>query len=118
MCVTDRHDMTIAVKTALNPNTTNQPIKYSDNRGSAIRHIGLNRQFHDYRFIHVQSSTAFTGHELWQYPWVLSFFQENYNLYLYTDLLVTGFGNSVCFNSTLMPYWQKNVKYVVTLQII
>ena len=25
MCVTDRHDMTLAVKLALNPNTTNQP---------------------------------------------------------------------------------------------
>ena len=25
MCVTDRHDMTLAVKVALNPNTTNQP---------------------------------------------------------------------------------------------
>ena len=27
MCVTDRHDMTLAVKVALNPNTTNQPTK-------------------------------------------------------------------------------------------
>ena len=26
MCVTDRHDMTLAVKVALNPNTTNQMI--------------------------------------------------------------------------------------------
>ena len=26
MCVTDRHDMTIAVKVVLNPDTTNQPI--------------------------------------------------------------------------------------------
>ena len=25
MCVTDRHDMTLAVKVALNPDTTNQP---------------------------------------------------------------------------------------------
>ena len=25
ICVTDRHDMTLAVKVALNPNTTNQP---------------------------------------------------------------------------------------------
>ena len=25
-CVTDRHDMTLAVKVALNPNTTNQPL--------------------------------------------------------------------------------------------
>ena len=25
MCVTDRHDMTLAVEVALNPNTTNQP---------------------------------------------------------------------------------------------
>ena len=25
MCVTDRHDMTLGVKVALNPNTTNQP---------------------------------------------------------------------------------------------
>ena len=25
MCVTDRHDMTLAVKVALNSNTTNQP---------------------------------------------------------------------------------------------
>ena len=25
MCVNDRHDMTLAVKVALNPNTTNQP---------------------------------------------------------------------------------------------
>ena len=29
MCVTDRHDMTFAVKVALNPNTTNQPIQLS-----------------------------------------------------------------------------------------
>ena len=28
MCVTDRHDMTLAVKVPLNPNTTNQPIKH------------------------------------------------------------------------------------------
>ena len=31
MCVTDRHDMTLAVKVALNPNTTNttyQPTNY------------------------------------------------------------------------------------------
>ena len=27
-CVTDRHDMTLAVKVALNPNTTNQPTKF------------------------------------------------------------------------------------------
>ena len=27
MCVNDRHYMTLAVKVALNPNTTNQPIK-------------------------------------------------------------------------------------------
>ena len=27
ICVTDRHDMTLAVKVALNPNTTNQPTK-------------------------------------------------------------------------------------------
>ena len=26
MCGTDRHDMTLVVKVALNPNTTNQPI--------------------------------------------------------------------------------------------
>ena len=26
MCITDRNDMTLAVKVALNPNTTNQPI--------------------------------------------------------------------------------------------
>ena len=26
-CVTDRHDMTLAVKVALNPNTTNQPLE-------------------------------------------------------------------------------------------
>ena len=25
MCITDSHDMTLAVKVALNPNTTNQP---------------------------------------------------------------------------------------------
>ena len=25
MCVTDRHDMTLTVKVALKPNTTNQP---------------------------------------------------------------------------------------------
>ena len=30
MCVTDRHDMTIAVKVALNPNTTNQPTKLKE----------------------------------------------------------------------------------------
>ena len=29
MCVTDRHDMTLAVKMVLNPNTTNQPIEVS-----------------------------------------------------------------------------------------
>ena len=30
MCITDRHDMTLAVKVALNPNTTNQPTDISD----------------------------------------------------------------------------------------
>ena len=30
MCVTDRHDMTLAVKVALNPNTTNQPTNWAD----------------------------------------------------------------------------------------
>ena len=30
MCVTDRHDMTLAVKVALNPNTTNQPKFYAN----------------------------------------------------------------------------------------
>ena len=25
MCITESHDMTLAVKVALNPNTTNQP---------------------------------------------------------------------------------------------
>ena len=29
MCVTDRHDMTLAVKVALNPNSTNQPTNNS-----------------------------------------------------------------------------------------
>ena len=28
MCVTDHHDMTVAVKVALNPNTTNQPTHF------------------------------------------------------------------------------------------
>ena len=28
MCVTDRHDMTLAVKVVLNANTTNQPTKF------------------------------------------------------------------------------------------
>ena len=28
MCVTDHHDITLAVKVALNSNTTNQPIKH------------------------------------------------------------------------------------------
>ena len=28
MCITDRHDMTLAVKVALNPNTTNQHINF------------------------------------------------------------------------------------------
>ena len=28
MCVTDHHDMTLAVKVALNPNTTNEPTNY------------------------------------------------------------------------------------------
>ena len=28
MCVTDSHDMTLAVKVALNPNTTNQPYEW------------------------------------------------------------------------------------------
>ena len=27
MCISDRHDMTLAVKVTLNPNTTNQPVK-------------------------------------------------------------------------------------------
>ena len=35
MCVTDRHDMTLAGKVALNPNTTNQP-KNSGERSRAI----------------------------------------------------------------------------------
>ena len=30
MCVTDRYDMKLAVKVALNPNTTNQPIHFND----------------------------------------------------------------------------------------
>ena len=29
MCVTDRHNMTLALKVALNPNTTNQPSQLS-----------------------------------------------------------------------------------------
>ena len=29
MCVTDRHDMTLAVTVVLNPNTTNQPMYVS-----------------------------------------------------------------------------------------
>ena len=28
MCATDRHDTTLALKVALNPNTTNQPIVF------------------------------------------------------------------------------------------
>ena len=30
MCVTDRYVMNLAVKVALNPNTTNQPIHFND----------------------------------------------------------------------------------------
>ena len=40
MCVTDRHDMTLAVKVALNPNTTNQPretiLTVSDPTGESV----------------------------------------------------------------------------------
>ena len=32
MCVTDRHDITLAVKVAFNPNTTNQPTNASYTR--------------------------------------------------------------------------------------
>ena len=32
MCVTDRNDMTLAVKETLNPNTINQQIRYSMDR--------------------------------------------------------------------------------------
>ena len=31
--VTDSHDMTLAVKVVLNPNTTNQPTNYTENSG-------------------------------------------------------------------------------------
>ena len=33
MCVTDRHDMTLVVKVALNPNTTNQPANHRIYKG-------------------------------------------------------------------------------------
>ena len=36
LCVTDRHDMTLAVKVALNTNTTNQPTIHTNNMKSAI----------------------------------------------------------------------------------
>ena len=29
MCITDHHDITLAVKVVINPNATNQPIVYS-----------------------------------------------------------------------------------------
>ena len=35
ICVTDRHDMTLVVKVALNPNTTNQPTNLTDNFSSS-----------------------------------------------------------------------------------
>ena len=43
MFVTDRHDMTLAVKVALNPNTTNQPITIApvDHLLNAIQKLGL-----------------------------------------------------------------------------
>ena len=37
-CVTDRHDMTLAVKVALNPNTTNQRYKWGL-YGEGLRHL-------------------------------------------------------------------------------
>ena len=46
MCVTDRHDMTLAVKVALNPNTTNQlsqkdgTLWYKDNPGKPNTTLG------------------------------------------------------------------------------
>ena len=37
MCVTDHHDVTLAVKVALNPNTTNQRIQaHYQKRGSSV----------------------------------------------------------------------------------
>ena len=41
MCVTDRHDMTLAVKVALNPNTTNQLKIYSCGQYCEKRRICL-----------------------------------------------------------------------------
>ena len=42
VCVTDRHDMTLVVKVALNPNTTNQP-------SSALVHL-VNFQLSYHKF--------------------------------------------------------------------
>ena len=46
MCVTDRHDMTLAVKVALNPNTTNQP-----SNSAAKEYIMSNIDKWEYNFL-------------------------------------------------------------------
>ena len=43
ICVTDRHDMTLAVKVALNPNTTNQYNQLHE-RNAGYQHFSLFRQ--------------------------------------------------------------------------
>ena len=49
ICVTDCHDMTLAVKVALNPNTTNQPItgkeKHWKRMESWLLHFPLSQNF-------------------------------------------------------------------------
>ena len=52
MWVTDRHDVTLAVKVALNPNTTNQPsklkefvddnLKFDENGGKSSKRVENN----------------------------------------------------------------------------
>ena len=39
MCDTDRHDMTLAVKVVLNPNTINQPTSFFQSAGRVLSHI-------------------------------------------------------------------------------
>ena len=40
MCVTDRHDMTLAVKVAVNPNTTNQELNVLHVKEYFTSHLG------------------------------------------------------------------------------
>ena len=44
MCVTDRYDINLAVKVALYPNTTNQPIHFNDREDTFWKHFGKRRK--------------------------------------------------------------------------